>query len=88
MVGWSIGSALTCALYVVAIRRASGSWSGTVAGQEVMSSAGLHRSILAYSLPLFVWSVLATGALYVDRLVLASVANLASVGVYNYASTS
>ena len=88
MVGWSIGSALTCALYVVAIRRASGSWSGTVAGQEVMSSAGLHRSILAYSLPLFVWSVLATGTLYVDRLVLASVANLASVGVYNYASTS
>lgn len=86
VLGWTVGATFACALYVAAILRASGSWSvpaGTLPGAE--RGPSLPRSVLAYSLPLFVWSILATGALYVDRLVLASVADLASVGVYNYA---
>lgn len=83
--GWALGSALGCALYVVVILRTTrhGSGAGTLLGG--VAPPHLYRSFFAYSLPLFVSSVLATGALYVDRLVLASVATLASVGVYNYA---
>lgn len=85
VVGWALGAAIGCALSILAIVRTRRSWSVEPNAAEGTAERGLHRSILAYSLPLFVWSVLATGALYVDRLVLASVANLASVGVYNYA---
>ena len=85
VIGWTLGATLACTLYVITILRTSGSWTPLLAGTRGAGEPGLHRSILAYSLPLFIWSLLATGALYVDRLVLASVANLASVGIYNYA---
>lgn len=85
VMGWALGAALACVLYVVTIRKTSSSWSGKGADGRKAAMPSLYRNLFAYSLPLLVWSALATGALYVDRLVLASVANLASVGVYNYA---
>lgn len=85
VIGWTTGAALACALYLVAILRTIGTLSGK--GQNAGGGDGLNlrQSIVTYSLPLFVWSLLATGALYVDRLVLASIVNLANVGIYNYA---
>ena len=85
VIGWSLGAALGCGLAVAAIVRTSRARYGRAVGRGGADNPSLHRDILAYSLPLFVWSILATGATYVDRLVLASVASLASVGVYNYA---
>ncbi len=83
--GWASGASLGCALAVLAIVRVRGRRNSDSGMDSRTAGASLHRSLVAYSLPLFVWSVLATGATYVDRLVLASVADLASVGVYNYA---
>ncbi len=83
--GWALGAALGFALAVVAIVRTAPPGAVDARARVRSGEPNLHRSILAYSLPLFVWSVLATGTAYVDRLVLASVASLASVGVYNYA---
>ena len=85
VVGWALGAGLGCGLAVTAIVRTSRArYGGTVWIGEA-GNPNLRRDVMAYSLPLFVWSILATGATYVDRLVLASVANLASVGIYNYA---
>lgn len=82
--GWALGAAVGFVLAASAIlRRLPARGTDNISGARVKSN--LHRGILAYSLPLFVWAVLATGTTYVDRLVLASVADLASVGVYNYA---
>ncbi len=85
VMGWALGAALACALYSVVILRTSGSWGLVPKTASGPGDSDLYRSLLAYSLPLFVWSVLVTGALYVDRLILASIADLATVGVYNYA---
>lgn len=85
VVGWTVGAGLACSLYSVAILKAIRSWPGASTVVRRVADHNLYRIVLAYSLPLFVWSVLATGALYIDRLILASVADLASVGVYNYA---
>lgn len=85
VVGWALGGTLALILYVVVILRTSRGWTTSSREEAVPTGPSLHRSLIAYSLPLFAWSVLSIGALYVDRLVLASVANLASVGVYNYA---
>lgn len=83
--GWTVGASLGLALAVVAILQTSHPHGVDTIGRDGGNEPGLYRNILAYSLPLFAWSVLATGATYVDRLVLASVADLTSVGVYNYA---
>ncbi len=83
--GWALGAALGCGLAVTAILQTGKARYGGKVGLGEVGNPNLRRDIMAYSLPLFVWSILTTGATYVDRLVLASVASLASVGVYNYA---
>ena len=81
--GWAIGAGLACALYLIGIRRYPGPAAGTSPPTE--RAAGLYRSVLLYSLPLFASALIGTGTTYVDRLVLASIADLSSVGIYNYA---
>jgi O-antigen/teichoic acid export membrane protein len=83
--GWAAGTALGCALFLVVIvgyyRRVD---PGEAPG-PLHTRRWLYRAVLTYSLPLFVSSTITTGAIYVDRLILASLASLATVGVYNYA---
>lgn len=84
--GWTLGYGLACALYVVAILRTTRKLAPVRPGSPApRMSRTLFRSLFLYSLPLFVSAVFSTGTQYVDRLVLASVANLSSVGLYNYA---
>jgi O-antigen/teichoic acid export membrane protein len=45
----------------------------------------LLRRMLTYSLPVFAASLISASASYVDRLVLASLVDLSTVGIYNYA---
>jgi stage V sporulation protein B len=84
--GWCLGAAVGCALYGVAVLRGG---IGALPAQPRSSPASLpalplYRSVLFYSLPVFASTVITTSATYVDRLVLASVSDLASVGFYNY----
>ncbi len=84
--GWCLGAGVGCALYGVAVLR--GGISTPVGerrpGPESLPAMPLYRSVLLYSLPVFASTVITTSATYVDRLVLASVSDLASVGFYNY----
>lgn len=86
VVGWGVGSAIGCILLVVAILRyRPGEGAVPSAGPNEESVPRLFRSLLVYSMPMFLAALVATGTTYVDRLVLASLTNLANVGVYNYA---
>lgn len=87
VLGWSVGAALGFALFLTAVVY---HWRLPVHSQDPSPSPspwdrGLYRSLLLYAIPLFASTVIATGASYVDRLILATLADLASVGVYNYA---
>jgi O-antigen/teichoic acid export membrane protein len=84
--GWALGYGLACVLCIIAIlrhARAVNIESSFTLAPGV--GPALFRSLSLDSLPLLVSAVFTTGAQFVDRLVLASVANLSSVGVYNYA---
>jgi stage V sporulation protein B len=86
VVGWILGFGFAAVLSVLAILRyfrGGSSEKALTTAQGTVS--GLLRSLFLYSLPLFVSAIFTTGTQYVDRLVLASVADLSSVGVYNYA---
>ncbi len=85
--GWSFGAAVGCTLYVAAVLtdRSSGGAGTSKERGDLRATPTLYRSVLLYSLPVLVSSVISTSAIYVDRLVLASVSDLASVGFYNYA---
>ncbi len=85
IMGWTVGAALGFALYFVAVIRDIWTRPGTPTGPPSLRGAELYRTVLTYSLPLFAASVIATGATYIDRLILATLSNLSSVGVYNYA---
>jgi stage V sporulation protein B len=87
VIGWVAGFALACVLTVFMILRYARGPTGSppTAPAPWRSTTGLFRSLLLYSLPIFVSGVFTTGTQYIDRLVLASVADLSSVGVYNYA---
>lgn len=83
--GWCLGTAVGCALYLGAVfkgRTPEGPSTSTASASTVRP---LFRATLLYSVPVFVSSVITTSSTYVDRLVLASISNLASVGFYNYA---
>jgi stage V sporulation protein B len=85
-VGWTVGSALGCAFLLAAILRygleEEARLSQTRRDEAVPR---LFRTLVLYSPPMFLAALVATGTTYIDRLVLASLTNLANVGVYNYA---
>ena len=87
LLGWTVGTALACALFLVAIRTRSMGYEARHADarRSAQATNSLYWSVLTYSLPLFVAFLVTTGSSYVDRLILASLANLSSVAVYNYA---
>ncbi|MGI0132409.1 MAG: oligosaccharide flippase family protein [Thermoplasmata archaeon] len=85
ILGWSIGAGLGCALTFLAILRQPDLPNARDGVRPSVGGRDLYRSLLLYSLPMFVYSIVSTGAIYIDRLVLASLASLSSVGVYNYA---
>ncbi|MHB8351599.1 MAG: lipid II flippase MurJ [Thermoplasmata archaeon] len=81
--GWTVGAGLACVLYTIGIYLHPLAPSKGVQGN--LRPTALYRAVLAYSLPLFAAALIGTGTTYVDRLVLASIADLSSVGIYNYA---
>jgi len=85
--GWILGTAVGCALYLGAMLQGRAPKGASTGGEQErgQSVRPLYRSVLLYSLPVFVSSVMTTSSTYVDRLVLASISNLDSVGFYNYA---
>jgi O-antigen/teichoic acid export membrane protein len=90
VLGWALGAGVGCLLYLGAMlgdRTPSGFPAGAVIEPTSMLHPGgpLYRALLLYSVPLLVSSVISTSATYVDRIVLASVASLSSLGFYNYA---
>jgi|HubBroStandDraft_1064217.scaffolds.fasta_scaffold05412_3 O-antigen/teichoic acid export membrane protein len=84
--GWALGAGLGVIVSAGAVLRCSRQAVSSRSDVR-LSSAGsrLYRDVLLYSLPLLAATLVGTAASYVDRLVLASLANLSSVGVYNYA---
>jgi len=85
--GWILGTAVGCALYLGAMLKGA-TILGTPTEREPaprFAAQPLYRSVVLYSVPVFVSSVITTSSTYVDRLVLASISNLASVGFYNFA---
>jgi O-antigen/teichoic acid export membrane protein len=84
--GWVVGSALATVLCVgVVLRYSRETTVQLVRGHHSTSGKLLYRSVLLYSAPVFISAVITTGASYVDRLVFASLVDLSSVGIYNYA---
>ena len=81
--GWATGTALGCGLFLVVIVRYYRQFDPEGTPGLSHTRRWLYRAVLTYSLPLFVSSTITTGAIYVDRLILASLASLATVGVYN-----
>ncbi len=89
VLGWILGAAAGCALYLGAMGTRSPVATGSPAEEERPSpglpGTPLYRAVLAYSLPILASALISTSATYVDRLILASISNLANVGLYNYA---
>ncbi len=87
--GWTLGAALGCLLYLGAMlgeRDAGDPPAGSRAdAPSALPGGPLYRTVLVYSFPILASTLITTSATYVDRLVLASIASLASVGFYNYA---
>jgi O-antigen/teichoic acid export membrane protein len=86
VLGWTLGAAIESALFVVAIAGPLGPNHGLAEGHPLsLSRRALYVSLLVYSIPVLASNIISTGAFYVDRLILASISNLSSVGIYNYA---
>ena len=86
VLGWILGAAIEVAMFASLLVR----WerTGKTRGfddRPAITQRISPRTILLYSLPVLLSTVLTTGAFYVDRLVLASIGTLSEVGVYNYA---
>ncbi len=86
VVGWTAGSAIGLLLCLVAVLRGTRPLAPLMLGRGArLGGAPISRSLLLYSIPIFASSLIGTSASYVDRLVLASLTALSTVGVYNYA---
>ena len=85
--GWVLGASVGCVLYVAAVvgERAPSDGTAPLPPASALPSTPLYRSVLLYSLPVLVSSVITSSATYIDRLVLAGISSLSSVGFYNYA---
>ena len=84
VIGWALGSALLDVGLIVAIEQAARAVGISGRGPTV-SLRVTNQSVLVYSLPVVASLLITTSTYFVDRLVLASIANLGTVGVYNYA---
>ena len=77
VVGWTAGYSLGALLFSIhVIRRIREMKSG--------AKAVSVRTIIDYSLPLFISSLLGYGATYVDRFVVSFFLNLSEMGIYNF----
>ncbi|MGI0053425.1 MAG: lipopolysaccharide biosynthesis protein, partial [Thermoplasmata archaeon] len=90
VLGWTLGAAVGCLLYLGAMLGGRTPGAGHPSSPRRTGSTGrpvlsLYRSVLVYSVPILASSVITTSATYVDRLVLASVSDLSSLGFYTYA---
>ena len=86
VLGWVAGSAIGLLLCLVAVLRGTRPLAPLAPGRAARArGTTIYRSLLLYSIPIFASSLIGTSASYVDRLVLASLTALSTVGVYNYA---
>ncbi|MBX8632489.1 MAG: oligosaccharide flippase family protein, partial [Thermoplasmata archaeon YP2-bin.285] len=74
--GWGVGYFAGAILYYVDIRRRL---------RAKRSSPFELKPLFSYSLPLYITGILSYGAVYVDRLTVAYLKDLSSIGVYNLA---
>ena len=72
-IGWGIGYAFGAALFLIELSR-----------KHVRGNASRvdMRRIVSYSAPLYVTGVISVGASYIDRLIVAYLKNLQSIGIY------
>ncbi len=82
--GWILGALLEVVSSVAVIQRVTRVVRSSQ-DRLTVSPGTLYRGLFAYSIPVLASLLITTGTYYIDRLVLASIANLATVGVYNYA---
>ncbi len=84
--GWALGAGIGVLVSAtLVVRGARAALRPGPAEPGSLRARTLYRSVLLYSVPLLASTLVGTTASYVDRLVLASLANLPTVGVYNYA---
>ena len=77
-IGWALGYSVSTSLYYIDLRDDI----HRVLDREERFSM---RPLILYSLPLYLTGIMSSGATYVDRLTVAFLRNLTSVGVYNLA---
>ncbi len=84
VLGWIVGAAVQLVASVIVIERLTR--SAAPARTPVPATyGGLYRAVFTYSLPLVVSALVTTCTYYIDRLILASLVDLPTVGIYNYA---
>ena len=77
VVGWTAGYSLGALLYSIHV-------IGRIEGKKSSAKAVSVRTIIDYSLPLFISSLLVYGATYMDRFVVSFFLNLSEMGIYNF----
>ncbi len=77
VVGWTAGYSLAALLFSIHVIRRIG-------GMKSSTKAVSVRTIIDYSLPLFISSLLGYGATYVDRFVVSFFLSLSEMGIYNF----
>ena len=77
VVGWTAGYSLGALLFSIHLTR-------RIRGIKSSAKAVSVRTIIDYSLPLFISSLLGYGATYVDRFVVSFFLNLSEMGIYNF----
>ena len=77
VVGWTAGYSLGALLFSIHLTR-------RIRGIKSSAIAVSVRTIIDYSLPLFISSLLGYGATYVDRFVVSFFLNLSEMGIYNF----
>lgn len=82
--GWILGGVVQTVASVVTIQRLTGTVRSSRDRAPVPLGA-LYRSLFTYSIPVVASLLITTGTYYIDRLILASIVNLPTVGIYNYA---
>ncbi len=83
VVGWIVGAVVWVAALIIAISRIPS--DARPSAPSPLAHDTSPRILLAYSLPVLASLLITTSTYYIDRLILASIANLSTVGVYNYA---
>ena len=77
VVGWTAGYSLGALLFSIQLTR-------RIWGMKSSAKAVSVRTVIDYSLPLFISSLLGYGATYVDRFVVSFFLSLSEMGIYNF----